>query len=91
MSTTETVVDQDALPNLIDTTLEQGISIEQIIGDGAYSSHSLYTEVEKERGVRLLSPSPNQSSAGMVSAVFLSARPGIELTHQSILAFYLLF
>lgn len=56
MSTTETVVDQDALPNLIDTTLEQGISIEQIIGDGAYSSHSLYTEVEKERGVRLLSP-----------------------------------
>jgi len=53
-ATADHVADGVMMPNLLNQAL-QTTSVSQILGDGAYASHSLYQAIE-ERGVNLLSP-----------------------------------
>lgn len=54
--TSERVVDQEPVIPLLDYNLKNNTCTRQLIGDGAYGSHKLYTQVEKERKISLLSP-----------------------------------
>lgn len=54
-STLENVADGTVLPELVDNT-EDKHKIGQIIGDGAYTYHKLYRQIEEERGLSLLAP-----------------------------------
>ena len=54
-ATLENVADETILPSLLDNTKDKH-KIGQIIGDGAYTHHKLYRQVEKERKLKLLAP-----------------------------------
>lgn len=54
-ATLENVADEKVLPKLIDN-IEDKDRIGQIIGDGAYTYHKLYQQIEEERGLSLLAP-----------------------------------
>lgn len=54
-ATLENVVDEKILPKLVDATKNKD-KIGQIIGDGAYTHHKLYQQIEEERGLSLLAP-----------------------------------
>lgn len=71
--TPERVVDQDAVASLLDKTSKDGVNIKQLIGDGAYNSHKLYLEIEKDRKISLLSP-PRKNAKLHVK--FATTHPG---------------
>lgn len=54
-ATLENVADEKMLPKLIDNTKSKD-KIGQIIGDGAYTHHKLYQQIECERELNLLAP-----------------------------------
>lgn len=71
--TSKRVVDQEMAVPLLDATIEKGITIKQLLGDGAYGSHKLYQKVEGEMNVSLLSP-PHKNAKLHVK--FTATHPG---------------
>ncbi len=71
--TSERVVDQEMAVPLLDATMEKGVTVKQLLGDGAYGSHKLYREIENKRNVSLLSP-PHKNAKLHVK--FATTHPG---------------
>lgn len=72
VTTPDNIVDGIVAPDLLDR-VARDTKIEQLLGDGAYNSHKLYTEIEKERKISLLSP-PRKNAKLHVK--FTTTHPG---------------
>lgn len=74
--TSDKTSDQAMTTTLLDTTIKSGAQVDQLLGDGAYGSHKLYQEVEKERGISLLSPPHKNAKLHVRFAEIHSGRGG---------------
>lgn len=75
IATPDTVVDGAVASGLLGYAM-QGAKIKQLLGDGAYNSHKLYKNVEKERKISLLSPPRKNAKLHVKFATTHSGRGG---------------